>query len=62
MRKSTLLFWANSYNEEDRPSLESIEDEKYFASSNPNSTCGLGNVTDDVDFVLNFFQHSNVIG
>src|SRR5207247_2764609 len=51
-----LLFWASSYNEEDSPSLESMEDEKYFARWNPNSICGFGNVTDDIDFDLNFFS------
>jgi hypothetical protein len=33
-----------------------MEDEKYLASLNPNSTCGFGSVTDDIDFVLNFFS------
>src|SRR6476620_9318672 len=51
-----VLLFASSYSEEDSPSLESMEDEKYFARQNPNSICGFGNVTDDKDFNLNFFS------
>jgi hypothetical protein len=48
-----LLCLANSYSEIARPSLESIEEEKYFARHIPNLCCGLGLITDKTAFFLN---------
>src|SRR5690242_4426375 len=53
IKKLTLLCLANSYREIASPSLESIEEEKYFASCIPNLCCGLGLVTDKIAFFLN---------